>query len=112
MEGMVVEILLRNHHYQVINPWEEEKVSGPEDAFVRDKEAIKECDVLVAYLPVASVGVGIEIALAWAFKKPIVIFASENLKDHPFLRAMGRVVTDAFALLLTLEDFKRTLKEA
>ena len=62
------------------------------DVARRDVEAVMKADVLIAYVGEPSLGVGAEVAIALAAKKPVLVLAEEDRKVSRFL--LGLVELD------------------
>jgi nucleoside 2-deoxyribosyltransferase len=63
------------------------------DVARRDRDAVMGADVLIAYVGEPSLGVGAEVALALAAKKPVLLLAEEGRRVSRFL--LGLVEIDA-----------------
>lgn len=93
--------ILESHNFQVIDPWEREKVvyeyrredwwnTVPIKGFIkRDLEDIARSDFFVAYLPKISAGTCMELFHAYEKGKPIFIISKLNLSPWIVAHATG-----------------------
>lgn len=80
---------LRQSHYRDSFIFPHEKPG----AATNSKELIRDCDVLVAVLSQASVGVGIELGWADAFGKPIICVLSGGYKSEWASKLSAHAIT-------------------
>lgn len=98
--------------YELVSPWVlsdlEIRPSKSVNIFLRDKEAVEECDVIVADVSKPSTGVGMEVMMAYLARKRIVLVAQIGSTITRMLTDMGEAewvhFTDGASLIKGLEE--------
>lgn len=70
------------------------------DEFIKTKDLIRNCDVVVAEVSLPATGLGIELGWADAFDRPIICISKHDSKVSGSLKAVSNV----FIEYLTSED--------
>lgn len=102
---------IRAAGYQLVSPWVlsdlEIRPSKSVNIFLRDKEAVEGCDVIVADVSKPSTGVGMEVMIAYLARKRIVLVALSGSTITRMLRDMEEAewvyFTDSASLVKGLE---------
>ena len=76
-----------NKEHQIFLPHETEE-------FIKTKELIQNCDVVIAEVSFPATGLGIELGWADAFNKPIICASKQGSKVSSSLKAVSEVFVE------------------
>jgi len=92
-EGKVIEQKLIKLGFKVVNPFDYESreyygtIKEARKIVNKDLELISKSDIIVALVPFPTVGVSMEIRIAYAeFNKPVYVLTTFSQKLHPWLK--------------------------
>ena len=108
-EAQQVQLALEAEGYLVVNPfnhtaediyltqqWETSFTPALNRRIAsKDFEKIESCNLVVAYLPVKSIGTPMEIVYSYHAKKPVIVLTNDDhyYRDHPWLNCFATVAT-------------------
>ncbi len=105
--------ILERHGVDIISKWVLSKDPGwslsPSEVFNRDVKGVEKCDLLVADVNEPSIGVGIEIALAWKMRKPIICLFEKGRRVSYMVLGMTNVVLLEYS---NYDELEKLLEEA
>ncbi len=82
----------------------------PRDVFTYDVSNVEKCDLFVAECSYASIGLGIELGVAYSLKKPILAIAGEDAKVSHIIKGITSPHF-SFHRYATNEDVVKLIKE-